>query len=67
MVLSLVSWILGVPQGSALGPFLFTVHINNIGLCIKSLHINLYADDMVMYAIELTVKATVPSESILTP
>jgi hypothetical protein len=38
----------GVCQGSALGPLLFSMHINSVGSCFSSPFL-LYADDLVLY------------------
>ena len=39
----------GFPQGTALGPLMFLIYINNIGVNIKS-RIRLFADDTLLYA-----------------
>ena len=38
-----------VPQGTVLGPLMFLIYINDIGVNIKS-HIRLFADDTLLYA-----------------
>ena len=41
----------GIPQGSHLGPFLFTLYLNDIGLCFNKSHHLLYADDTKIFKI----------------
>ena len=50
------SIVCGVPQGSILGPILFRLLINDIGLQLEKCSVTLYADDTVIFTSGKTVQ-----------
>lgn len=39
----------GVPQGTVMGPLLFLLYINDIGVQVKTYKICMFADDALLY------------------
>lgn len=56
---SLLEVKMGVPQGSVLGPILFSIYINNLGVDLNQTKANFYADDTILYTSATSLKEAI--------
>ena len=53
---SYIDVIMGIPQGSILGPILFLLFINDFPSCINKCQCNIFADDAILYTQSSTLE-----------
>ncbi len=46
----------GVPQGSIVGPILFSIYINELGKGVEPANVHFYADDTIIYTMAQSLK-----------
>ncbi len=51
----------GVPQGSILGPILFSIHINELCKGVEPANAHFYADDTIIYTMAPSLKVALDS------